>query len=150
MRWSIVSEADRGACGGLTPGRMRLRVAWGCIALALVAVGGMSTYLRHRGRHDADGRALQFVADPRAGEAYMSVINHLASVTWDWGSAHRVLQAQVLVNTVQTESRSIQTLRLRAGDTDLVLIGRAGLFFCTSGCDAFHLPLAWSFTPDAM
>lgn len=148
MRWSITSDHYRRGNVDLSTDRMRSHSAWRWIALALalVVVGALSAHHRHPSGPAPGGRSLQFVADPRAGEAYLSVLNQMASVTWEWGSAHRVLQAQVLVNTVQTNSRSAQVLRLRAGGIDLVLIGKAGLFFCTEGCDVFHLPLAWSFS----
>jgi hypothetical protein len=151
MRWSITSDRCRGNGADIATDRTRSHVVWAWItaALSLVAIGVSSTGHHHHSGHDAGIQRLQFVADPRAGEAYVSVLNHMASVTWEWGSTHRALQAQVLVNTVQTDSRAVQELRLRAGGIDLVLIGKAGVFFCTAGCDVFHLPLAWSFNGDA-
>jgi hypothetical protein len=148
MLWSISSKGTGPNNGGAAEGGTIVHVVWRWVALVMLVAGGFAMYPKHHDDHDTADQRLQFMADPRAGEAYMSVVAHTASVTWEWGSAHRVLQAQVLVNTVLTNPRTVQVLRLRANGVELVLIGKAGIFFCTEGCDAFHLPLAWSFNRD--
>lgn len=146
MQWSIAFEVNHN--------RSRLSGTWQAVslvravALLLLAFLGLAALCLQHNSHDRAHQRLEFVADPRAGEAYVTVLNQAASVTWEWGSIHHDVQAEVLVNTVLANSQPVQMLRLRVDGTDLVLMGRSGLFSCTAGCDVLHLPQEWTFHRD--